>query len=391
MGNKQSNRSRKRPFTFSGYNGRPDSGHGTVFIFFVVCSFLSAATCVAQGNAAPQAVDAESFLAQGQTLATADRLAEAEAKLEEAVKVDPSNLHAITLLAKVKARLGESKEAVELFRRVVLADSGSSTAHLDLAIALADSGETAASLEELRRSISLDPKSAQAHLNLARILSDSREVVAAGGEFKKAAALAPDDPDVYLYWAMSEKDNHRSVQAIPLFKRALQLQPDNALALFSLGNCLHELGRDTEAVAAWRRAVAINPMFEQALYALSQALRTNSPSQSAEFLKRFEEVRSSKQNNVQATQLGNKAFAAMQRQDWQAAIESLREAIQVCNQCAINAALHQRLGLAECHQGDLEAGETELRRALELNPNDRTTVTALEWVSKQKQSLSPNR
>lgn len=391
MEKKQSTRSRRRPFTFLAYNGGAGFRHLEIQIFLLFCSLLCTAICASQVNPAPTSEAFENIFLQGKTLAAADRLAEAEAKLEEATKIDPKNLQALTLLAKVKARLGETKEAVQLFREVMDAQPDSSPAHLNLAIALADTGDSAASMKELRRSISLDPKDAQAHLNLARILSDSRDLVAARGEFKKAAALTPDDPDVYLYWAMSEKENNRFAEAIPLFKKAVQLQPGNAQALFSLGNCLHESGRDAEAVAAWRSVIVINPMFEEALYAISQALRSSNPSESEEYLKRFERVRISKQNNDRATQLGNKAFAAMQHQDWKAAVESLQEAIQICDKCSINADLHQRLGLAECHQGDLESGEMELRKALELNPNDRSTVAALQWVTKQKSSLPPVR
>ena len=389
MESRQCTRSRKEAIAVLGYTGIFALRYPAVSISLLFCSLMSSAASQSSDNSVSNPADSAGFFVQGQKLAEADRLAEAEVKLEEAAKFDPSNLHVLTLLAKVKARLGESKQAVILFQRVVIAEPSSATAHSNLAIALADSGEIAASLGELRRSISLDPKSAGGHLNLARVLSDSKDLINARIEFKKASVLAPGDPNVYLYWAISEKDSHHCIQAIPLFKRAVQLQPDNTRALFSLGNCLHELSRDAEAVAAWRRVIGIDPMFEEALYALAITLRSTDSSESTDFLRQFESVRAARQNNDQAIQLGNKAFAAMEGQDWRVAIETLQEAIRVCNHCPIKADLHQRLGLAMCHQGDLQAGEIELRKALELNPKDRVTVTALEWVSKQKSSLSP--
>ena len=73
----------------------------------------------------------------------------------------------------------------------------------------------------------------------------------------------------------------------------------------------------------------------------------------------------------------------MQQQEWQAAVLTLQEAVQLCASCSLEADLHQRLGLAECHSGNLAEGERELRVALALKPNDRETTLALQWVAAQ--------
>ena len=65
---------------------------------------------------------ADVLYSQGKQLAAEGRLAEAEVPLQKAVLLSPKNVIMLTLLGKVKARLGEDADAAILFRRVVEAD-----------------------------------------------------------------------------------------------------------------------------------------------------------------------------------------------------------------------------------------------------------------------------
>ena len=101
-------------------------------------------------------------------------------------------------------------------------------------------------------------------------------------------------------------------------------------------------------------------------------------------LEKFNQLREEKERTDQAMNLGNRGWEAMQRESWADAITAFRQAIDACGQCALRAGLHQRVGLAECHAGNLDAGESELRLALSLDPADRTAVEALQWIANQR-------
>jgi len=125
-------------------------------------------------------------------------------------------------------------------------------------------------------------------------------------------------------------------------------------------------------------------MMQEATYALSLALRASSPDESAQLMRQFEELHNTSQKVEKVRELGNRAYSAMQQEKWDSAVKILHSAIDVCGSCLLQADLHQRLGLAECHRGDLESGERELRLAQSMNPNDRETLKDLQWIALQK-------
>jgi hypothetical protein len=67
--------------------------------------------------------------------------------------------------------------------------------------------------------------------------------------------------------------------------------------------------------------------------------------------------------------------------DWPEAIRQLKEAIQVCGDCAVKADLHKNLGLIHCQAGDIDSGEKELRLAKADKPADPDIARALTLIA----------
>ena len=332
---------------------------------------------------------AKSLLDQGQSLALAGRLAEAEVPLSTAAALAPTDVPTLTLLAEVKGRMGDSKGALILFRRLATLQPNSDIAHLNLAIELSDDGDEKAALIEVEKAIRLNPGNARAHLNRARLLADVGRVVDSRAEFRNAARLDPQSAETHYFWGILEKANHNPGEAARLFAKVVAQRPDDSRAYFFLGQCLQATNRDEEAIAAWKRAIAIDPSSKEVAYALSQALRAKDPVAASDMLEKFKALQLREQATDQARNLGNQAYSAMQKQSWTTAIAALRQAIEICNECTLAADLHQRLGLAECHAGNLDEGEAELRFALSLKPDNRETVGALQWIQDQRRGISP--
>ena len=82
--------------------------------------------------------------------------------------------------------------------------------------------------------------------------------------------------------------------------------------------------------------------------------------------------------------LGNQAYGASTQQDWVKSEGLYREALETCGDCEIQAALHKNLGLVLCRAGNLQEGGSELRKALELNPNDPDVVKALSVLEQNQ-------
>lgn len=356
----------------------------SALLLSIVACCAWAASSAQQTNAVSAQQDATTLLQQGRLLASSGRLAEAEVPLVKAAALAPGDARILSLLAQVKSRLGETDDAVQLFRRVVVVEPHSAEAHLNLAIALADIPDAQGALIEVEKALQLNPTSSRAHLNRARLLADTGQTLKARTEFQRAAQLKPNDPEIELFWGLLEKNDHRPEAAASLFSKIVAQQPENGRAYILLGQCLEITHHESQAIQAWEHAVALDPTSEEALYALAQAQRNTDPAAAAGTLDKFNHLHEQKQQTDRARELGNAAYAAMQQQAWSTAIATLQQAIKICEQCALLADLHQRLGLAQCHQGDIEIGERELRIALSMKPNDRQTVEALQWVDKEK-------
>jgi tetratricopeptide (TPR) repeat protein len=320
----------------------------------------------------------------GQDLAAQGRFAEAEVPLKQAAELAPENYALLTMLGKVESRLGKHADAIALLRRVVAGQPKVADAHLNLAIALADAGNLEEALKETTIAESLSPKSVSAHLNKARILADLHRPDEAEKEFAATRQLAPHNPDNLLYWALLEKDRGNLPKQTELFQELVRLQPKNEKALLLLAQSLQQQSKGPETIAVLRRLLQVNPNSENAIYMLSMELRRTHPDESKKLQEDFEAQKRKDAAVAQVKSLGNEAYVAAGKQNWPEAIRILKQAVAACDNCELAAALHKNLGLALCHNGNLDEGKQELEVALKLNPKDADVVKALNMVA-QKQ------
>ena len=333
-----------------------------------------------------EAPTSSDLLEQARKLLSAGKLAEAELVLDRAEKLAPSDSVILTLDAKVKGRLGEYTNAVDLLKRVIQLTPQRAEAHVDLAIVLADSGDLNNALAETTTATSIAPGLVSAHLNRARILSDMKQDGDADDEFALAARLAPGNPDCYFYWSFAERAQGNFTKEAELLRKVVKLEPGSVKAHIMLANSLLDQNRTAEGIVELRTALAIDPNSPQAIYKLSRALRATDPKESEKLSEQFDRIKA--QNSVvdQAKALANQAFHAFTVQDWRQAVRLYSEAIETCGDCEIEGALHRDLGLTLCRDGQIERGAEELRKALALNPEDRGSAKALEAIRELKKT-----
>jgi tetratricopeptide (TPR) repeat protein len=90
-------------------------------------------------------------------------------QLEEAVRLQPRDGHALYSLGIVLLDLGRAEEAIPQFREAVRSDPAHPRAHFNYARALARQGRTEEAIEQLVMALRLDPNLGAAQRMLAQL------------------------------------------------------------------------------------------------------------------------------------------------------------------------------------------------------------------------------
>jgi tetratricopeptide (TPR) repeat protein len=160
------------------------------------------------------------------------------------------------------------------------------------------------------------------------------------------------------------------------------------MAWYMLGLTLDQESETQKALVAWRKAIEIDPKFSQALFSLARALRSTNQAESKQLMARYIAVQKERSILDRADTLANNGIQAASAHDWPEAVRQLKEAIAACGDCAAKAEFHRKLGIIDCQAGDLENGESELRAAKALKPDDPVTQAALELVARARSQHS---
>src|SRR5262249_56413874 len=130
----------------------------------------------------------------------------------------------LTGLGMVHARLGQSRESAQAFRKVIALQPASPEAHLNLGIALADSFDLNGALAEFSEAARLAPNSASARYNKGRALFDLHRYDEARSELETACKLATKlGPALYLL-ALVQRQPDRAARAAALLKQLVALE-----------------------------------------------------------------------------------------------------------------------------------------------------------------------
>jgi Flp pilus assembly protein TadD len=128
-----------------------------------------------------QVLQAKQSEREGDRLADAGRLDEAERAYARALVLDAKRVHARAARAVVLTRLGRTREAVPDLRTAYQGDPRDATVLNALAFALSDTGESTEAASVLKRGVDLHPDDVNLAHNLARLLATATEPGAKDG------------------------------------------------------------------------------------------------------------------------------------------------------------------------------------------------------------------
>jgi Flp pilus assembly protein TadD len=158
-------------------------------------------------------------------------------------------------LSMAEARAGRLAEAEAALREAIRLQPRESAAHYNLGLLLAEKGRPADARAALRRALELDPNSAGAAYNLAVLVAESspKEAASLAG---RAAAAAPQDPRYAFTQAFYLEKAGDAAGAERVLGALVARHPGYRDAWAFLGALLEAQGRRDAAAAVYRRAAA---------------------------------------------------------------------------------------------------------------------------------------
>jgi tetratricopeptide (TPR) repeat protein len=244
-------------------------------------------------------------------LAREERLAEAEAQLDEATRISPASAHAWGVRGEVRLMRERPEPARADLRRAVALEPEAVRWRLRLAQADREAGDLAAASVQLRVAIAREPERAELHALLGGVLAERGDPDGALSAFDAALRLDPTAGELHARRAALLEDLGREAQAVAAWREALAR---GARSLGALNNL------------AWLLATARDPGLrdpEQAL-ALAQEAAERSQGRDPAVLDTLATAEAAAGRRVQARATAARALALAERRGDAALARSLR-------------------------------------------------------------------
>jgi serine/threonine-protein kinase len=241
--------------------------------------------------------------------------------------------------------------------------------HITLGRLLNASGRYEDAVTAFHRALELRPDNADATVGLAEAYDKQGRGNDAEKMYRSAIALRPDSLGTFMSFGSYCYARGRYEEAVLQFRRAATLAPDSARSHANLGGALQALNRYDEALVAYQRSLAIEPT----------AMGWSNLGSLQFFLGRYKEAREAFRRAIELTpsdaitwaNLGDACRALNDRactsDVWPRAIAAARASLVVNGQDAFTRAL---LASSLAKHGQLDEAQSEIRRALEIDPTN---------------------
>jgi predicted O-linked N-acetylglucosamine transferase (SPINDLY family) len=276
-------------------------------------------------------------------------------------------------IAVLHHRAGRVREAEQIYRQILAADSNQHDAWRLLGLAASQAGNYQAGVEYIQRALALVPDWAEAHFNLGNAWRAQGKLDEAASCYERALQLKPDYAEVHNNLGLVCRALGDLDKAAACYRRTVHLRPGFAEAHNNLGSVLALQGKPDEASACYQRALQEQPGYAEAHNNLGNVLKTQGELDEA--MACYQRALQLKPGFAEAyNNLGN-VFMHRNKPDDAAA----------CYQRALQlkpdyADAHHNLGHAFMDQGELDKAEACYRRLLQRNPDYAQTHYSLGLV-----------
>ncbi len=310
--------------------------------------------------------------------------------LTAAVEIDPENRQARQRLAQVLMRLNRSEESVEHLRMLVERDPNSPGAILTLGQALLRTGDTEEALQAFERTLELPAtprERALAHLELGLLRESESRYVDALDHFRASLFAAPDLKDAHYGLGRTYTALEQYEDAARAYASALLIYPDEVDMRQRRVQSLRAAGQADVAITELSEAIETHPGEVDLVLDLA-ALQAREGNQNGA-IETLTRALDRDYDNVSRGLIAFNAATLYQqfgRND--KAIELFRSAIESSPDFKD---AYYNLAAAQASTGDIDGAVKNLRRVVEIDPEDAQAHTALATVLVQNERFVDGR
>ena len=250
---------------------------------------------------------------------------------EKAVAIRPGDARLRSDLGFLYFGVGRLADARARLTEALRLTPNSASAHYALATVLLAEKRLPEAEQHLREAIGLRPDFPAAHVNLGAVHQTRGELDAAAAEYIAAVKIQPFNGEAHYNLGKVRAAQGIPDAAISEYRLALSVRPDDPAVLAGLASALATTGAADEAVVHYRRALAINPDLPGALIDLAWILATSdvpslrAPDEAMHLAQRAAEL-TDRQNAVVLDTLAVAYFAAARRDD---AVKTAQRALDI--------------------------------------------------------------
>ncbi len=269
------------------------------------------------------------FSALAVVLMRQSRDKDAEQFFRQALTVDNKDATALRMLAELRLRAGDSKEALDLAKRVTANPEAPASAWVTLAIAERANGNKVAAKTALDHVLADETENVAALMERADLFKDEKNFDLAITDLKVAAKLKPNDKGVASRLAEALQQAGKTEEALAVAKSAgleVQQTVGNAGGVVGTPEEIEAANSDDPAIArkALEKLLEKNSRSSMLLGRLGASYRTDDPARSLEFYRKAAEM----QPNAPEYALGYGA-ALVQARRFPEAAHILRQVVKV--------------------------------------------------------------
>lgn len=186
------------------------------------------------------------------------------------MKTEAAKLFTLGLEHLGQQRLEEAEAA---FQEAVRLDDSLAAAYNNLGLIQLGKGWIDGAIAAFTEALKKDPRMAMAYNNMAAVLHGNGDLKRAEALYLKAVQVAPDEPDAFYNLSLLYINHNRFEEARPLLEKVVRIAPGHGPSYYLLGLAYLETQDLYGAIANFQLAKSQAPELSEARVGLSEAYR----------------------------------------------------------------------------------------------------------------------